>query len=102
MTPQTRRRSFVVAGGTLLVSFLAVGVFNAVYTAHAVQESDSRLCGVIAVSLRPRPTPPSNPANGPTTPYGRELAEYTRQQAEITQAGVRELRRLSDRIGCDK
>lgn len=105
MTPRTKRRSVVTAGGTLLVSFLAVAVYNTVYTTHTVQESDSHFCGVLAVSLRPRPTPPTPPpATGPTTPelaeYLRKQAEYLRQQAAITQAGARELRRLSDQIGC--
>lgn len=102
MSPRARRRSLIGAGATLLVSFLLVGVFNAVYTVHEVQQSDQQLCEVIAVSLMPRPTPPSNPAAQPSTTYGRELQAYTQKQAAITEAGIAAMHRLSDRVDCPK
>lgn len=85
---------------TVMISYVTLVIVGTLFINAKIEKSQQLQCGVLQVSLMPRPKPPANPNEQPETPYGKALQRYTQQQEAISAQGRVELQRLTKKYHC--
>lgn len=91
-----------VVGTAYLDNRIEKGIQKSAVVDARVDQAFKGLCDILLISNEPFPKPPTSGASkpSPTSPFGKELAEYTRKVDERQAKALAAVKRAVERYRC--